>query len=1006
MSGGKISGIYVEIKGDSTQLKKDLSEARQYVTQQAKGISDALNNALSPAQAKNSINRMVSDLGTLSRASKLTGTEFKSLGVDLGELTRLTGLSESQFSALQSRMLQTSAEKAQAQALRSIQQSCGLTNAEMASLGQRMGMTREQIASVANESHGTSTALTMMGKAGEVALGLIGAQTVLEAAFRLKEFAKDVLEAGMNLESLTLSFTAIFESSEAAAEQMNKVRAIGKEYGQNFYVIADGYKQMTAAAKGTNLEGKVTEQLFRGITAAGTVLGMSNERVALTIKSFTDMISKGQIQMEEVKGQLGDNLPGAVKLFADALGIGTDELLNLAKEGRLFSDDVLPKVGDALDRAYVKAAQTAALETGRAAVNRLGQEWTDLKTNMYSTDIAVSGINAITLALQNMNSELNASPGSFRGIKNQMFDTMDQVNASLSSGLPMQGDGEYRGRVNKNSIESHSFLGSWREADAKASQVSVGQSQQIADTQKKITDEIKRGREELVKYIQTDRDRAKAAYNNAIKYAQTEDERNKALSTYNEALAAIDKRENAGGKKAANAAAAQASKFANAVRDVNKEFSEIEGNQASVWLANWEDRFSDLSEKIMKGTSGAERDAALARLKAADTATRQAIASGYQTMVEAKHDLEEFKSTLAAMGADDPHTAEIAKTSTLLSKLQKVGLISGQQAEEYRAKQQSVWAKEESDKNLETQRQFYSQYTQIAGDGFAVIEDGIMKQAEVFKKAGVDQVAVARWVEDQKLQYATDWESGAKRAWRNYSKSVQTYADLSENMVTDMAKGMEDALVEFTKTGEFSFNNMLSAMAEDLARFAASNLVQSLLGGSSSSGSSWSSSLIGMGVSAISSYFTGGASAAAGSASSGFNYAGEASSFFATHHSGGIAGLEPTSMRLLSASAFDGARRYHTGGIAGNEVPAVLKRGEGVFTEGQMKALGGGGSSDSETKALLREIKTAISSQKGSRIINAFDDATVANALNSSSGEKVILNHIRRNKDAVKAALQ
>ncbi len=60
------------------------------------------------------------------------------------------------------------------------------------------------------------------------------------------------------------------------------------------------------------------------------------------------------------------------------------------------------------------------------------------------------------------------------------------------------------------------------------------------------------------------------------------------------------------------------------------------------------------------------------------------------------------------------------------------------------------------------------------------------------------------------------------------------------------------------------------------------------------------------------------------------------------YHSGGIVGYEPTSMRMVDPSVFYGAPRMHTGGIAGGEVPAVLQAGEGVFTPGQMAALGAG----------------------------------------------------------------
>jgi hypothetical protein len=55
-------------------------------------------------------------------------------------------------------------------------------------------------------------------------------------------------------------------------------------------------------------------------------------------------------------------------------------------------------------------------------------------------------------------------------------------------------------------------------------------------------------------------------------------------------------------------------------------------------------------------------------------------------------------------------------------------------------------------------------------------------------------------------------------------------------------------------------------------------------------------------------------------------------------HTGGIAGMA-TSVRSVHPSVFVGAPRYHTGLMPG-EVAAILKRDEGVFTPGQMAALG------------------------------------------------------------------
>lgn len=61
--------------------------------------------------------------------------------------------------------------------------------------------------------------------------------------------------------------------------------------------------------------------------------------------------------------------------------------------------------------------------------------------------------------------------------------------------------------------------------------------------------------------------------------------------------------------------------------------------------------------------------------------------------------------------------------------------------------------------------------------------------------------------------------------------------------------------------------------------------------------------------------------------------------FFGGAHSGALVGSEATFMRAMNPAAFAGANRFHTGGLVGGEVPIIAKKGEGVFTEGQMSKL-------------------------------------------------------------------
>ncbi|WP_052435644.1 hypothetical protein [Bradyrhizobium japonicum] len=95
------------------------------------------------------------------------------------------------------------------------------------------------------------------------------------------------------------------------------------------------------------------------------------------------------------------------------------------------------------------------------------------------------------------------------------------------------------------------------------------------------------------------------------------------------------------------------------------------------------------------------------------------------------------------------------------------------------------------------------------------------------------------------------------------------------------------------------------------------------------------------------------------------------------YHSGGIVGAEPTSLRAVNDNMFAGAPRFHTGGIAGDEVPIIAKRGEGVFTPGQMAAMGGG-SKAPQVNVTLIERSGADGAVKQSQNSNGGIDIEIA----------------------------
>jgi hypothetical protein len=116
--------------------------------------------------------------------------------------------------------------------------------------------------------------------------------------------------------------------------------------------------------------------------------------------------------------------------------------------------------------------------------------------------------------------------------------------------------------------------------------------------------------------------------------------------------------------------------------------------------------------------------------------------------------------------------------------------------------------------------------------------------------------------------------------------------------------------------------NQLAKVADQLISIASNRAISSLFGGTTGGGG-----LLGL-------LGLGGGTASVSSAGSGV---GGAASLVA--HTGAIVGSEFPATRYIHPAYFDDAPRFHTGGIVDGEVPIIAKRGEGVFTPGQMKAL-------------------------------------------------------------------
>ncbi|WP_316214292.1 phage tail tape measure protein [Bradyrhizobium sp. SZCCHNR2032] len=217
---------------------------------------------------------------------------------------------------------------------------------------------------------------------------------------------------------------------------------------------------------------------------------------------------------------------------------------------------------------------------------------------------------------------------------------------------------------------------------------------------------------------------------------------------------------------------------------------------------------------------------------------------------------------------------------------------------------------------------------------FAQLKDQAAAAAEALARAKINsQISVGgqtAFLSQQDVQianqlkglYGDDVTAALNSSYASALKLNDAFRQVSSTVENDLTSGLTD-IVSGTKSASQGFtdlsNAVIKAIEQMIIKIAiVEPLMRSLQAAASGLG------LVNLG--------------SGGAVSGGLSL----TSTGGLYHTGGIVGAEPTSTRYVHPAYFDHAPRFHTGGIAGDEVPIIARRGEGVFTQGQMAALGGG----------------------------------------------------------------
>lgn len=197
------------------------------------------------------------------------------------------------------------------------------------------------------------------------------------AAVSFTAAGQSAISAALDFEATRNALLTVSDSAKQVDETLEFLRQQADRLGVSFPALAKQFAFFSAATRGTRLEGQQTRDIFLSITEASAKLGLSQEQLGGALNAVQQIISKGKVQAEELRGQLGERLPGAVQIAARALGVGTQELNKMLEQGQVLSEDFLPKFANELRRTFGTDA-VQRIDSNRAAIERLKNQVSEL----------------------------------------------------------------------------------------------------------------------------------------------------------------------------------------------------------------------------------------------------------------------------------------------------------------------------------------------------------------------------------------------------------------------------------------------------------------------------------------------------------------------------------------------------------------------------------------------------------------------------------------------------
>jgi tape measure domain-containing protein len=234
--------------------------------------------------------------------------------------------------------------------------------------------------------------ISNIGGGGSLLGSIVGGNLISGSISRIKD---GIIDLGRHILDNTIKYQAyensIMASARSEFEGARNIKFLNSEIkylGLNVDAAYEGYKTFSGAMMGTSLQGDRGNKVFKELSEAMSVMHLSADQQKGSFLALGQMMSKGTVQAEELRGQLGERIPGAFQIAARAMKMSTQELGKFMQEGKLIASDFLPKFADEMEKTFHDKLPNALLST-QVELQKVNTQWENMFTNLGKSKTGV-----------------------------------------------------------------------------------------------------------------------------------------------------------------------------------------------------------------------------------------------------------------------------------------------------------------------------------------------------------------------------------------------------------------------------------------------------------------------------------------------------------------------------------------------------------------------------------------------------------------------------------------